>query len=173
MTNWRTCDFTVTVLLIISLIGDIIFHISFCLSRDLTSNKSTHCLIDYDNRLRSITVNNKFVEMSILRSFQIIGLCSSTMWKILCKHLHAYIHNWLLQPFSQDYGLASHATNAVCVNFIGDWRDLQFKTDFWEIFSWQVYLFAEFLPEICWEEIAEKNICYLVLMPALGYEPEL
>ena len=29
-----------------------------------------------------------------------------------------YIHNWPLQPFSQDYGLASHTTYVVCVNFI-------------------------------------------------------
>ena len=25
---------------------------------------------------------------------------------------------------------------------------------FWEAFSWQIYLLSEFLPEICWEEIA-------------------
>ena len=28
-----------------------------------------------------------------------------------------YIHNWRLQPFSQDCGLASHITYVVCVNF--------------------------------------------------------
>ena len=26
-----------------------------------------------------------------------------------------YIHNWPLQPFSQDYDLASHTTHVVCV----------------------------------------------------------
>ena len=34
---------------------------------------------------------------------------------------------WPLQSFSQDYGLASHITYIVCVNFINDWRDLQFN----------------------------------------------
>ena len=28
-----------------------------------------------------------------------------------------YIHNWPLQQFSQEYGLASHYTYVVCVNF--------------------------------------------------------
>ena len=41
-----------------------------------------------------------------------------------------YIHNWPLQPFSQDCGVASHNTHVVCVNFIHDWRDLQFTVDF-------------------------------------------
>ena len=40
-----------------------------------------------------------------------------------------YIHNWSLQPFRQDYDLVSHTTNVVCVNFIHEWRDLQFKVD--------------------------------------------
>ena len=37
-----------------------------------------------------------------------------------------YIHNWSLQPFSQDYDLYS-ITHLVCVNFIHVWWDLQFK----------------------------------------------
>ena len=40
-----------------------------------------------------------------------------------------YIHNWPLQPFSQDYGLASHTTYVVCVNLIHEWQDLQFNID--------------------------------------------
>ena len=40
-----------------------------------------------------------------------------------------YIHNWPLQPFSQDYDLASHTTHVAWVNFIHKWRDLQFKVD--------------------------------------------
>ena len=38
-----------------------------------------------------------------------------------CKN----IHNWTLQSFSQDYGLASQTTHVVCVNFIREWQDLQ------------------------------------------------
>ena len=40
-----------------------------------------------------------------------------------------YIYNCPLQPFSQDYGRASHTTHVVCVNFIREWRDLQFNVD--------------------------------------------
>ena len=32
-----------------------------------------------------------------------------------------------MQAFSQDYDLVSHSTYVVCVNFIREWRDLQFK----------------------------------------------
>ena len=49
-----------------------------------------------------------------------------------CLQTHTYIHNIHnspLQSFSQDYGLASHITHVVCVNFIREWRDLQFKFD--------------------------------------------
>ena len=45
------------------------------------------------------------------------------------KHAHTFIHNWPLQPISQDFGLVSHTTQAVCANFIRAWRDLQFKVD--------------------------------------------
>ena len=57
--------------------------------------------------------------------------------------------------------LVSHTTYAVCVNFIHKWRDLQFKVDserqiFWQAFHGNFYLLSEFLPEICWEEIAKE-----------------
>ena len=35
--------------------------------------------------------------------------------------VHAYIHNWPLQPFSQDNGIASHTT---LINLIREWRDM-------------------------------------------------
>ena len=43
--------------------------------------------------------------------------------------ISSYIHNWPLQPFSQDYDLASHTTHIVCFNFIREWWDLQFNID--------------------------------------------
>ena len=43
--------------------------------------------------------------------------------------LVAYIHNRSLQPFSQDYNLVNHTTYVVCVNFIHEWWNLQFKVD--------------------------------------------
>ena len=36
--------------------------------------------------------------------------------------LHTYIHNWSLQPFSQDYDLVSYITYVVRVNFLHGWR---------------------------------------------------
>ena len=41
---------------------------------------------------------------------------------------YTYIYNWPLQPFSQDYSLASH-TRVVCVNFIHEWLDPHFNDD--------------------------------------------
>ena len=38
-----------------------------------------------------------------------------------------YIH--ALQPCNQDYGLASYTTHVECINFICEWRDLQFNVD--------------------------------------------
>ena len=58
--------------------------------------------------------------------------------------------------------LVSHTTYVVCVDFIRKWQDLQFKVDsewqiFWETFHGSFFnLRSEFLPEICWKEIAEE-----------------
>ena len=54
-----------------------------------------------------------------------INLCLKT--NISAKY--TYIHNWPLQSFSQDYGLVSHTTHVVCVNFIREWWDLQFNVN--------------------------------------------
>ena len=40
-----------------------------------------------------------------------------------------YTHNWPLEPYTQDYDLASHTTHVVCDNFIHEWQDPQFKVD--------------------------------------------
>ena len=68
------------------------------------------------------------------------------------KHNYTHIHNWPLQPFSQDYGLACHTTHVVCVNFIRVWRDLQFNVDserqfFEKLFHDSFILLSEFLSE--------------------------
>ena len=44
------------------------------------------------------------------------------------KKIHA--RNCSLQPFIEDYDLASHITYVVCVKFIHKWPHLQFKVDF-------------------------------------------
>ena len=63
------------------------------------------------------------------------------------------IHNWPLQPFNQNYGLAFHITHVVCVNFVRKWWDLQFNVDserqiFETLFHGNCILLSEFLPEI-------------------------
>ena len=37
------------------------------------------------------------------------------------------------------------------------------RTDFWRSFPWQFYLFSEFLPEICWENVAVRLTTYCLL----------
>ena len=75
----------------------------------------------------------------------------SLSWRYLNWGL-MFIHNWSLQSFSQDYDLASYPIHVVCVNFIHEWRNLQFNVHserqiFWEIFHDNFYLLSEFLPE--------------------------
>ena len=57
--------------------------------------------------------------------------------------------------------LASHTTYIVYVNIKHKCRDRQFKVyserqTFWETFHDNFCLLSEFLPEICWEKIAEE-----------------
>ena len=52
--------------------------------------------------------------------------------------------------------LASHHTHIVCINFIHEWRHLQFKVDS----ERQIF---EFLPEILWKEVAEEIFSHISL----------
>ena len=65
------------------------------------------------------------------------------------RDIHTFIHNWSLQPFSQDYDLASHTNFMFCaLIFIHKWWNLQFKVDSERQISGQIFL-AEFRSEIC------------------------
>ena len=75
------------------------------------------------------------------------------------------IHTYIIGHYNSSVwiiDLVSHLAYVVCVNFfIHKWQDLQFKVDserqiFWETFHGNFISFAEFLPEICWDEIAEE-----------------
>ena len=71
--------------------------------------------------------SSKILKKIFLQTF---GLFMSLYYMVRKgTYIHTNIHNWPLQPFSQDYGLASHTTFVVCVNFIREWRDLQFNVD--------------------------------------------
>ena len=105
-------------------------------------------------------------------------------------HLNVYtnvyifivVHTYIIGHYNPSVwiiDLVSHTTYVVCVYFIHKWRDLQFKVNserqiFWETFHGNFYLLLEFLPEICWEEIAEEILfLYFVLMSGLGHKPWL
>ena len=85
--------------------------------------------------------------------------------KSLTLHLiKLYIHACIIDhydPSVRIIDLVSHTTYVAGVNFIYEWRHLQFKVDFERQtllvnFSWQSYLRSAFLTKICWEEIAEE-----------------
>ena len=99
-----------------------------------------------------------------------VTLSSCLLWQIISfisppnEYGYVYIHTYIVghyNPSVRIFDLVSHTTYVVCVNFIHKWRDLQFKVDserqiFLRNFPWQFYLLSVFLPEICWEEIAEE-----------------
>ena len=67
-----------------------------------------------------------FLKLKNIRSWRCF---SSSKIRTQFSHTFCNIHNWPLHSFSQDYGLASRITYVVCVNFICEWRDLQFNGD--------------------------------------------
>ena len=96
------------------------------------------------------------------------------------RFIHTYTHNWPLQPFSQDYGLASHTTHIVCVNFfICEWRDLQFNADselqiFEKLFHGRSIYSQSFCQKSAERKSPKKYFSYFnFFMIDLGYEPRL
>ena len=69
------------------------------------------------------------VENSSEDPMLVLLLAKSSALQLPGIYIHTYIHNWPLQPFSQDFGLVPHATHFVCVNFIREWQHLQFNVD--------------------------------------------
>ena len=99
---------------------------------------------------------------SLVRTSSFCHILMPYRFQNMC--LKCFLHTNIIghyNPSVRITGLVSHTTYVVCVNFIHKWRDLQFKIDserkiFWETFLWQFYLLSEFLPEICWEQIAQE-----------------
>ena len=71
---------------------------------------------------------------------------------------NTYIYNWSFQPYSQDFNLFLHTPLLCALNFIHEWRHLQFKVGTFRVeafhgnFIWR----SEFLPEIWWKEVDEE-----------------
>ena len=85
------------------------------------------------------------------------------------NQVHTYIHNWPLQPFSQDYGLASQPTHVVFVNFVREWRDLQFNVDFErqifeKLFHGRFIYSQSFCQKSAERKSPKKYFSYFVLM---------
>ena len=77
--------------------------------------------------------------------------------------LHATcIHNYItLQPFSQDCNLASRNTYVLCVNFIHEWQDLQFKVDAeGQIFLRDIYMaiYFTYSQRFCQKSVESKSL---------------
>ena len=78
----------------------------------------------------------------------------------------SYTHNWSLQPYGQDYILAFSyylCSIRLFIHMSGKTYSLKSTLQgrfFFRNFSWQLYLFTEFLPEICWEEVADEIFSY-------------
>ena len=90
--------------------------------------------------------------------------CSS---QINTQNIHTYIHNWPLQPFSQDYGLDSHTIHVVCVNFIPEWRDLQLNVDserqiFEKLFHGRFIYSQSFCQKSAERKLPKKYFSYLI-----------
>ena len=95
--------------------------------------------------------------------------------RLYIVYTHTYTHNWSLQPFSQDYVLASHTTYVMCVNFIHKRRDLQFKVDserqiFEKLFHVNFINPQSFCQKSAERKSPKKYFHIFVLMSDLGFE---
>ena len=92
------------------------------------------------------------------------------------SYTHAFIHNWLLQSFSQDYGLTFH-THIVCVNFIMEWRGLQFnvsseRLNFWEVFR-GMFIYSQSFSQKTVERMSPKKYFFIFSFQCLTWDMNL
>ena len=92
---------------------------------------------------------------------KIIRSIRNTTLKLCADYIHTYIIGQY-SPSVRIIDLVSHTTYIVCVNFLyisgGAYSLKSTPNDrfFEKLFMAIFYLFSEFLPEICWQEIAEE-----------------
>ena len=103
-------------------------------------------------------MENNFIQMAI--AYTIVSIIKHIIDCVQLYFINTYIIGHY-NPSVRIIVLVSHTTYVVCVNFRHKWRDLLFKVDsdrqiFWETFHGNSDLPSEFLPEICWEEIAAE-----------------
>ena len=69
-----------------------------------------------------------------------------------------YIHNWPIQPFNQDYNLASHTTYVVYANFMSS-RQTE-RQIFGKLSMAILFTFGVFVRNLQREEITEEIFSY-------------
>ena len=83
------------------------------------------------NKLKLNESKAKLLQIN-MNNDSVIKINNETIEKVNRKKylgfiIDTYKHNWSLQPFNQDYGLASHTTYVVCFYLVLEWRNLQFN----------------------------------------------
>ena len=85
----------------------------------ITFNEGTYCTMRTDFFVPALHMVLMWTMFGLNRLINLSDIC---VWRI-------YLHNLPLQPFSQDYDQASHTTYVVCINFMHECCNLQFKVD--------------------------------------------
>ena len=80
----------------------------------------------------------------------------SYMSPLTIRAMFTYIHNWPLQPFSHYYDLITHITYIVCVNFLHNWWDLQFKVDSERQIFEQIFMAHSFCQKFAERKLPKK-----------------
>ena len=98
------------------------------------------------------------------------------------RSLYAFKHNWplqFLQPFCQDYGIASYNNRVVCVNFIRGWWDQLFTSTLYyrflrNFFIAVLFILRVFARNLSWPLMSsEKTINCSSLIHTLQYNSRL
>ena len=109
------------------------------------TNSATLTWFGFINRLKHMTYEEVIPLAFNLRGFrtsvtnsmdEMRSYTYSSIWFVYINYIHIHIYNWPLQNSSQDDGQASYITQVVCINFVHELRNSQFKIDSeWQIFE--------------------------------------
>ena len=101
-------------------------------------------LLDFS---KYILHNGKLQKWPLSSSVQLPYFSIVTEWSKSGKQ------SWTLHAYSQEEDVASHTCHVASINFLHEYRDLQFNVDseeqFFENFFMEEFLSSEFLPQIC------------------------
>ena len=123
-------------------------------------------------RLRTRWKNEKYcvfhsisINVHNLKPLNFLNLCN-----FFFNEQNKYIHNWSLQPFSQDYW-PSFSHHLWCVNVIHEFKvDSERQIFFWETFHSNFIYSQSFCKKSAERKSPKKYFSYFVLMSGLGLE---